>query len=600
MTEQHEDIRNVAIIAHVDHGKTTLVDHLLRQSGVFRDNEDVRERVMDTQDLEQERGITISSKNAALMYDDTKINIVDTPGHSDFGGEVERILNMVDGAILLVDASEGPLPQTRFVLKNAIEKDLELILCVNKIDRDDARISEVVDEVFDMFLELNASDDQLDFPILYSAAINGFAVEDPDDQDEGEDLEPLFETIIDHVPPPETDDDGPLQLLVSDLGYSDYMGRLAIGRIRSGSVANGETVKVIQDDGEIETEVTALNVHEGLQKREVEEASAGEIVALAGAENVQIGDTITSVDDPSPLPRITVDDPTVGITIMANDSPFAAQEGEYVTGRKVLERLQAEDRNNVAIDLRETGEPDRWNMMGRGQLQLAIVLEEMRREGYEMLVGKPEVLTREEDGEELEPVERVVVDVPEQFVGAVTEKLGSRNGEMQEYLPLQGERVRLEFRVPTRGLIGYRSEFQTDTRGSGIITTTFSDYQPMNGNHHGRRTGALIADRDGEAKSYALHNLEDRGRLFVGPGTECYEGMIVGEHSKKSDLDVNVTKNKQLTNFRADGSDDSIQLEPPEDVDIEFGLEWIDDNELIEITPESVRLRRRELDQRYR
>ncbi len=596
--QEPQNLRNVAIIAHVDHGKTTLVDHLLRQSGVFRENESVDERVMDTQDLEKERGITIASKNAALKYDDTKINIVDTPGHSDFGGEVERILNMVDGAILLVDASEGPLPQTRFVLKNAIEKDLEIILCVNKIDRDDARIDEVVDDVFEMFMELDASDEQLDFPILYSAAIHGFAVEDP--QDEGENLEPLFETIIDHVPPPETEQDGPLQILVSDLGHSDYLGRLAVGRIRSGSVENGQTVKVLQEDGEFETEITALEVHEGLEKREIDRASAGEIVSLAGAENIEIGDTITSVDDPSPLARISVDDPTVGITVMANDGPMAAREGEFVTGRKVLERLQSEDRNNVAVDLRDTGEPDRWNLMGRGQLQLAIVLEEMRREGYELLVGKPEVLTKEENGQKLEPIERVVVDVPEQYVGAVTERLGDRNGEMEEYAPLQGDRVRLEFRVPTRGLIGYRSDFQTDTRGSGIITTTFADYQPMNGADHGRRTGALIADRPGEAKRYALHNLEDRGRLFVGPGTECYEGMIVGEHSKKSDLDVNITKNKQLTNFRADGSDDSIQLEPHEEVDIEFGLEWINDDELIEITPESVRLRKKELDQRYR
>lgn len=598
MTKQYQSIRNVAIIAHVDHGKTTLVDHLLKQSGVFRENEDVRERVMDTQDLEQERGITIASKNAALMYEDTKINIVDTPGHSDFGGEVERILNMVDGAILLVDASEGPLPQTRFVLKNAIEKDLEIILCVNKIDRDDARISEVVDEVFDLFLELDASDEQLDFPILYSAAIHGFAVEDP--AESGEDLQPLFRTIIDEVPPPETDTGGPLQLLVSDLGYSDYLGRQAIGRIRSGSVSTGDTVKVVQEGDEFETEVSGLQVHEGLQRREVEQVEAGEIVALSGASDVEIGDTITNAGNPAPLPRITVDDPTVGITIMANDGPFASREGEYVTGRKVLERLREEDRNNVAIDLQETGEPDRWNMMGRGQLQLAIVLEEMRREGYEMLVGKPEVLTREVNGEEHEPVERVVVDVPENFVGAVTEKLGDRNGEMQEYEPLQGDRVRLEFRVPTRGLVGYRSEFQTDTRGSGILTTTFEDYQPMNGVDHGRRTGALIADRDGEATSYALFKLEDRGRLFVGPGTDCYEGMIVGEHSKKSDLDVNVTKQKQLTNFRAAGSDDTLQLEPPVDVDIEFALEWIDDNELIEITPESVRLRRKELDKRFR
>ncbi len=598
MTEQHDDIRNVAIIAHVDHGKTTLVDHLLKQSGVFREHEATGERIMDTQDLERERGITISSKNAALMHDGTKINIVDTPGHSDFGGEVERILNMVDGALLLVDASEGPLPQTRFVLKNAIEKDLELILCVNKIDRDDARISEVVDEVFELFLELDASDHQLDFPILYSAAIHGLAVEDP--EEEGEDLEPLFDTIIEHVPPPKTEADGPLQMLVSDLGYSDYLGRLAIGRIKSGSVREGETVKIIQEDGEIEADVTALKVHEGLQKRSIDEAHAGEIVALAGAGDVQIGDTITSTDNPSPLPRIAVDDPTVGITVMANDSPFAGREGEYVTSRRVYERLQAEDRNNVAIDLRDTGNTERWNVMGRGQLQLAIMLEEIRREGYELLVGKFEVLTKEEDGEELEPVERVVVDVPEQYMGAVREKLGDRNGEMRDYARLRGDRVRLEFRVPTRGLVGYRSEFKTDTRGTGILTTSFSEYRPVNGNLSGRRTGALIADREGEAKAYALHSLKDRGRMFVKPGTECYEGMIVGEHAKKSDLDVNVTKNKQLTNFRADGSDDNIQLEPPVDVDIEFGLEWIDDNELIEITPGAVRLRRRELDQRFR
>jgi GTP-binding protein len=592
------DLRNVAIIAHVDHGKTTLVDHMLGQSGVFRENEQVQERIMDNQDLERERGITIASKNAALMVDDTKINIVDTPGHSDFGGEVERILNMVDGAILLVDASEGPLPQTRFVLKNAIEMDLEIILCVNKIDRDDARISEVVDEVFELFMELGATDDQLDFPILYSAAIHGFAVEDPDQ--EGEDLEPLFNTILNHIPPPEVSEGQALELMVSDLDYDDYMGRLAVGRIRSGKISSGDTVRIQKKDSYEEVEIASVHVHEGLQRREVETASAGEIVAVSGVEGVSIGDTLTDPDNPSSLPRISVEEPTVGITIMPNDGPFASQEGEFVTGRKLLERLEKENRNNVAVELDETSETDRWHLRGRGQLQLAIVLEEIRREGYELLVGKPEVLTYEENGQELEPYERVVVDVPENYVGAVTEKLGDRNGEMEQYEPLQGNRVRLEFSVPTRGLIGYRSEFQTDTRGSGIITTTFDDYRPMNGTKTGRRTGALIADRDGTARSYALQNLEERGRLFVPPGTECYEGMIVGEHSKKSNLDVNVTDQKQLTNFRAAGSDDSIQLEPPVDVDIEFGLEWINDDELVEVTPESVRLRKKELDQRFR
>lgn len=591
-------LRNLAIIAHVDHGKTTLVDHLLRQSGVFRENEDVAERVMDTHDLEQERGITIASKNAALKYEGTKINIVDTPGHSDFGGEVERILNMVDGALLLVDASEGPLPQTRFVLKNAIEKDLNIIVCINKIDRDDARISQVVDEVFELFMELDASDKQLDFPILYSAAIHGFAVRDPNDV--GEDLTPLFETILDEVPPPEADVNGPLKLLVSDLGYDDYVGRLAIGRIRSGTISNGETILVQQKNDQRETEVSGVYVHEGLQKREVEHANAGEIVAVAGVEDVAIGDTLTNPDNPSSLPRIVVDDPTVGITIMPNDGPFASREGEYVTGRKLLERLRKENRNNVAVDLEETSDTDRWHLRGRGQLQLAIVLEEMRREGYELLVGKPEVLTRQENGTELEPVEKVVVDVPDDYVGAVTEKLGDRNGEMQQYEPIQGDRVRLEFEVPTRGLIGYRSDFQTDTRGSGIITTNFHEYRPTNGGLTGRREGALVSDRKGTARPYALENLEERGRLFIPPGTECYEGMIIGEHSKKSDLDVNVTDEKQLDNFRAAGSDDAIQLEPHTDVDIEFGLEWINDDELIEITPESVRLRKKELDQRFR
>ncbi len=570
------------------------MDHLLKQSGVFRSNESVDERVMDTKDLEKERGITIASKNGALMYRDTKINLVDTPGHSDFGGEVERVLNMVDGALLLVDAGEGPLPQTRFVLDKAIRQDLALILCVNKIDRDDARPSQVVDDVFELFLELNASDRQLDFPILYSVATEGYAVEDP--SREGRDLTPLFETIIEDIPAPDTGQKDSLQLLVSDLDYSDYVGRLAIGRLRSGSLDRNQKVLIDQgQEGQIETEVTDLYVYEGLQKQSVDTVSAGEIVAVAGSGEVEIGDTITGPSNPSVLPRIEVEEPTVGITIMPNDGPFSGQDGDFVTGRKLLERLRQEDRNNVSIGL-ETSRSDRWQLLGRGQLQLAVVLEEMRREGYEMLVGKPEVLTRQVNGTVKEPVVRAVVDVPRQYVGAVTEELGDRSGEMQRYESVEGNRVRLEFTVPTRGMIGYRSQFQTDTRGSGILNTIFEEYRPVEGDFDRRTTGALIADRDGQATPYALHKLEDRGQFFVEPGTECYRGMIVGEHAKKTDLDVNITKQKQLTNFRAAGSDDTIQLKPAKEISIEFGLEWIDDDELVEITPDHIRLRSRELD----
>ena len=593
-----EDIRNVAIIAHVDHGKTTLVDHLLRQSGVFRSNENVGERVLDTLDQEKERGITIASKNCALKYGDKKINVIDTPGHSDFGGEVERVLNMAEGALLLVDAAEGPLPQTRFVLKRAIEQDLDIILCVNKIDRTDARVSEVVDEVFELFMELGASNSQLDFPIVYTVAVAGYAVSDPDR--EGEDLELLFETIVDHVSPPEIGDSKRLQVLVSDLGYDDYLGRLAFGRIQSGKIERNQEVCILQEEGDYLTEVTDISIYEGLEKRSVDEARAGEIVALAGMSGIQIGDTVADAEDPVALPRISVENPTVSVSVQPNDSPFAAQEGEFVTGRKLLERLRREDRNNVAINLEETERTDCWVLKGRGQLQLAVIIESMRREGYEMLIGTPQVLTRKKDGRVEEPVELVVIDIPENFVGAVTEKLGSREGKMVEYQSISSSRVRLKFKVPTRGLIGYRSEFQTDTRGEGIITSRFTGYRPRTGEINRRNTGALIADRQGEATPYALEKLQERGRLFIPPGTECYEGMVVGEHSRETNLDVNVTKQKQLTNFRAAGADDAIQLEPPKEVDIEFALDWINENELAEITPESVRLRRRELDQRFR
>ncbi len=597
-TELRSDIRNIAVIAHVDHGKTTLVDHLLRQSGVFHARQEVQERVMDTLDQEQERGITIASKNCALKYGETKINVIDTPGHSDFGGEVERVLNMVEGALLLVDASEGPLPQTRFVVKRAIEKELKIILCVNKIDRKDARVDAVVDEIFELFMELGASDEQLDFPILYSVAPEGFAVEDPELS--GEDLEPLFEVLKKQIPAPEIDASGELKLLVSDLDYDDYLGRLALGKIRSGVLEKGQKVRILQEDNIIESEISALFVHEGLERRKVERAEAGEIVAVAGVKGVEIGDTVSGPDNLAPLPRISVARPTISISIQANDGPFASREGEFVTGRKLLDRLRKEDRNNVAVSLEETGKPDQWLLKGRGQLQLAVILEKMRREGYEMLIGTPEVLMKRDNGQVKEPVERVVADVPAEYVGAVTEKLGNRRGEMELYQPLGENRVRLEFRVPTRGLIGYRSQFKNDTRGEGIFSSRFECFQPREGEMQRRTSGALIADREGPATPYALEGLEARGRLFVPPGTECYEGMIVGEHSRPADLDVNVTKQKQLTNFRAAGSDDGIQLEPHKEITIEFALDWIKDNELIEITPESVRLRRRELEKRWR
>lgn len=585
---QRTELRNVAIIAHVDHGKTTLVDQLLHQSGVFRENEAVRERVMDNRDQEQERGITIASKTAALLYQNTKINLVDTPGHSDFGGEVERVLNMVDGALLLVDASEGPQPQTRFVLDKAIQQDLNIVLCVNKIDRDDARLSEVVDEVFELFLELGASDEQLDFPILYTIATEGVALEEPEDS--GENLKPIFQAMMEHVEPPSTAVDRPLQMLVSDLSYSDYMGRLGIGRVQQGQLRKGENILVDRGEmGQQETEITGLYVNEGLGRREVESVPPGELAVVAGSENVDIGDTITSPEAPQPLPRISVEEPTVGITIKPNSSPVSGQEGEYVTARKLLARLQQEARNNVAIQLDEL-DPDHWQLRGRGQLQLAIVLENMRREGYEMMAGQPEVLTRERDGQTYEPIELVSIDVPEEFVGAVTEKLGSREGEMESYETISEDRVRLEFTVPTRGLIGYRSEFQTDTRGSGIISSSFEEYKPLSDPIARRNTGALISDRAGQVTAYALHKLKDRGRFFVEPKTTCYEGMIVGENAKKHDLDVNITKQKQLTNFRAAGSDDSIQIEPPKIHSLESALEWVEGEELVEITPENIRL----------
>ncbi|MFP4687860.1 MAG: translational GTPase TypA [bacterium] len=592
-TEVKTNIRNVAVIAHVDHGKTTLIDHMLRQSGTFRKNQKVEDRVMDSLDLERERGITIASKNASFDYQGVKINLIDTPGHADFGGEVERIMNMVDGAILLVDASEGPLPQTRFVLEKAIEKGLSVIVCVNKIDRSDARISDVVDEVFELFMELGASDEQLDFPIVYSVAVAGYTVAEPEEK--GEDLKLLFDEIINRIPAPQANKEGPLKMLVSNLGYCDFLGRLAIGRVRQGTLKSGAETVLIQENSTEKMRIQALFGYRGLEQVPVEQVEAGDIAVFAGYDKVKIGDTLSDPDDLRPLERIRVEQPTVGITIGVNNGPFSGQDGEHVTGSKLYKRLLREARNNVALKLENTSRSDQWKLMGRGELQLAILLEEMRREGYEMVVSKPQVLIKEIDGRPMEPVERVVIDVPEVYVGVVTEKLGARKGSMENYESIGSDRVRLEFIVPTRGLIGYRTQFLTDTRGTGLLNSYFLEYVPHKGEIEERHTGALIADRRGEARAYALDNLEDRGKLFINPGTLCYEGMIIGEHNKGTDLNVNVTKNKKLTNVRAAGSDDAIQLTTVQPLGIEEALESIEEDELIEITPNHIRLRCRRL-----
>jgi GTP-binding protein len=589
-----ENIRNIAIIAHVDHGKTTLVDHLLRQSGTFRSNETVAERYMDSMDLERERGITIAAKNASFTYKGVKVNIVDTPGHSDFGGEVERVLDMVDGAILLVDASEGPLPQTRFVLKKALEQQLKIIACINKIDRPDARVHEVLDDLFGLFIDLDATDEQADFDTIYTIAREGRATLDPGQP--GESLELLFDWMLEKFPAPQAEPDHPLQLLVANIDYSDYVGRLAIGRIRAGSLRVGDEVLVAQENGERRQRVSALYAFEAGRQVPVEALGAGDIAVVAGIEDIQIGDTLTAPEAPRPLPRIAVDEPTVGIMISANDGPFAGRESKQVTGRTIRERLGRELMHNVAIRVEDTPASDTWKVIGRGELQLCILLEQMRREGFEMLVSKPQVVLREENGKRLEPMEHVVVDVEESYTGAVTRKLGERKGVMT-HLSNRGQgRVRQEFRIPARGLIGYRSEFLTDTRGTGLLNTQFDGYDEFKGELGRRTTGALVADRQGRATAYSLYNLEDRGRLFITPTTEVYEGMIVGENNKGADLNVNVAREKKLTNVRASGSDEAIRLSPTKPMTLEAAMEWISDDELIEVTPAHIRLRCRHLD----
>ncbi len=592
---KRNDLRNIAIIAHVDHGKTTLVDTLLRQSGTFRDNERVQERVMDNIDLERERGITIMAKNTALNYNGIKINIVDTPGHADFGGEVERTLKMVDGVLLLVDASEGPLPQTRFVLKKALELGLPPILVINKIDRPDARISEVVNEVYDLFIDLDASDSQLDFPIVYTNAREGIAKLKI--EDEGSNLKPLFDLIVNTVPQAEGDADAPLQLLVMNIDYNDYVGRLAVGRIFSGTVKITDPIGVVQQGGQmVKTKVTSLYAFQGLKRVDTPSATVGDIVALAGIEGVNIGDTITDPENPKPLPRIAVDEPTISMVFSINNSPFAGKEGKFVTSRHLKERLEKELLYNVAIKVEPQESTDSFKVLGRGELQLAILIEMMRREGYELSVSQPETITKVRDGVTYEPMENLVIDCPEEFIGVVTQKLGTRKGRMTKMANNGHGRVRLEFRIPARGLIGFRSEFLTDTRGTGLLNHLFDGYESWQGSIAKRATGALVADRPGKSTTYALFHLQPRGELFIKEGTPVYEGMIAGENSRENDIDVNVIKEKKLTNMRASGADEALRLVPPRLLSLEQALEFIKGDELVEVTPQSIRLRKKILE----
>ncbi len=585
-------IRNIAIIAHVDHGKTTLVDAMLRQSGIFRSNEAMTERVMDSNDLERERGITILAKNTGIRYEGVKINIVDTPGHSDFGGEVERALKIVDGVLLLVDASEGPLPQTRYVLMKALEAKLPAIAVINKIDRPDARIQEVLNELFDLFIDLDASEDQLEFPILYTNAREGIArttLEDP-----SEDLRPLFEAIVKHIPGPSGDPEGILQLLVANLDYSDYLGRLAIGRVYNGTLHYGDEVGIVKLDGSLQkTKITKLYSFEGLKRVDETIGVPGDILAIAGVEGINIGETVTHPETPDALPRIQIDEPTIAMIFTINTSPMAGREGTLVTSRNLRERLDKELLTNVSIRVAQAGGPESFRVMGRGELQLAILIETMRREGYEMMVGKPEILTREIDGKVHEPLEILTVDCPENFMGVIIEKLGSRKGKMLRMVNHGSGRVRLEFDVPTRGLIGLRSEVMTDTRGTAILNTLFNGYMPWQGDIPSRPNGSLVADRAGKSTSYAIWNLQERGEIFITPGTEVYEGMIVGENARDVDMDVNIVKEKKLTNMRASTADEAIRLVSPRAMNLEQAIEFIRDDEYVEVTPKTIRLRKK-------
>ena len=590
----NDGIRNIAIIAHVDHGKTTLVDAMLRQSGVFRANEEVMERVLDSNALERERGITILAKTTGIRYQGVKINIVDTPGHSDFGGEVERALKMVDGVLLLVDASEGPLPQTRYVLVKALEAKLPTIAVINKIDRPDARVQEVVNELYDLFIDLDATEEQLEFPIIYTNARAGIAKTSL--ADSSNDLRPLFEAIIRHIPQPPGDPSGTLQILVANLDYSDYLGRLAIARVFNGTLNIGDEVGIAKLDGALQkTKITKLYSFEGLKRVDETVGKPGDILAIAGLEGINIGETVTNPETPEPLPHIQIDEPTIAMIFTVNTSPFAGREGTYVTSRNLRERLEKELLTNVSLRVEEAGGPEACRVMGRGELQLAILIETMRREGYELMVGKPEILTKEINGRLHEPLELLVIDCPESFLGVVIEKLGGRKGKMNKMVNHGSGRVRLEFHVPTRGLIGLRSEILTDTRGTAIMNSLFHGYIDWQGDIPMRATGALVADRPGKATAYAIWNLQERGEIFITPGTEVYAGMIVGENARAADLDVNIVKEKKLTNMRASTADEAIRLVSPRILNLEQAIEFIRDDEFVEATPQSIRLRKKVL-----
>ncbi|MCJ7855677.1 translational GTPase TypA [Lachnospiraceae bacterium NSJ-143] len=601
MIAKRNDIRNVAIIAHVDHGKTTLVDELLKQSGTFRTNQVVQERVMDSGDIERERGITILSKNTSVHYGDYKINIVDTPGHADFGGEVERVLKMVNGVVLVVDAFEGPMPQTRFVLRKALELDLPVVVCVNKMDRPEARCSEVVDEVLELFMELDASDEQLDSPFVFASARNGVATLDPDVP--GEDMKCLFETIINHVPAPEGDADAPLQTLITTIDYSEYVGRIGIGKIENGTIhVNDDCMIVNIHDKEKsqKVKISKLYVYEGLERVEVKEASFGSIVAVSGISDIHIGDTICSVEHPEPLPFVKISEPTISMNFSVNDSPFAGTEGKFVTSRHLRDRLYKELNTDVSLRIEDTETTEAFKVSGRGELHLSILIETMRREGFEFQVAKPHVLFKEIDGERCEPMENVYIDVPEEFVGNVIEKLGSRKGEMTDMHPAKGGYTRLVFSIPARGLIGYKNEFLTDTKGNGILNSVFSGYEPYKGEIAKRSQGSLIAFESGDAVAYGLFNAQDRGNLFIGAGVKVYAGMIVGKNSRSDDMEVNVCKKKQLTNMRTSASDEALKLVPPIEMSLEQCLEFIAEDELVEVTPKSLRMRKKILDSQQR
>ena len=593
---RRQDVRNLAIIAHVDHGKTTLVDALLRQAGTFRANEQVADRVMDSFDLERERGITILAKNTSILWQGVRINIVDTPGHADFGGEVERSLAMVDGVLLLVDACEGPLPQTRFVLRKALERRLGAIVCVNKIDRPDARIAAVLDEIYGLFIDLDATEDQLNFPVVYTNARAGIAQLSPNEP--GEDLRPLFAEIVGALPGPDVEADAPLQFQANNLDYDDYVGRLAIGRVVAGTMrANAPSARIGADGAAVPCRLTQVYAWNGLKRVQVEEARAGDIVAVAGIEEIRIGDTLTDIERPAALPGLRVDEPTIAMVFSINTAPWAGREGDYVTSRKLGERIAHEERRNVSIRVEDTGSPDSWRIVGRGELAMAVIIETMRREGYEVAVSRPTIVTREEGGTILEPMELVVIDIPDDYIGVVSQLLAMRKGRLEKLEHGPGtsasRRARLEFAVPSRGLIGFRGQFLTDTRGTGVLNTLFNGWAPWTGPIPGRTNGALVSDREGTATPYALFHLQERGVLFATAGTPVYEGMIVGEYSRDNDLDVNVCREKKLTNIRAAGHDEAVRLSPARDMTLDRALEWIDDDELVEVTPKCVRLRKR-------